>query len=151
MDSIIDWGITLEPKTNLAKYKLQETMWTSMGGKKAAWPGSWEQLCLQSCVALTWPAQYCRGVGACNVEWKKRDGRLVSTRALLLTDIFTLHHCCQSAASHITAHRVRHKGHKYQLKSELPTSRSLCCTQLEHWSLQQNLQIFRPKLSNWNL
>ena len=35
MDSIIDWGITLEPKTNLAKYKLQETMWTSMGGKKA--------------------------------------------------------------------------------------------------------------------
>ena len=36
MDSIIDWGITLEPKTNLAKYKLQETMWTSLRGKKAA-------------------------------------------------------------------------------------------------------------------
>ena len=151
MDSIIDWGITLEPKTNLAKYKLQETMWTSFAWKESDswwWLGQAARSSCASNPVLHWLDLLNI---ACNVEWKKRDGRLVSTRALLLTDIFTLHHCCQSAASHITAHRVRHKGHKYQLKSELPTSRSLCCTQLEHWSLRQNLQIFRPKLSNWNL
>ena len=161
IDSIIDWGITLTQKTNkqLAKYQLQET---SFCEKKASfirgswWPGLDRQLRAAvpptlyhidlTCSILQGGARWEWTVIMCSEQTVTK--RLVSTTVLLLTDIFTLHHCCQSG--HITTHTATHKGHKYQFKSELPTT-TWCYTRLEYWSLRQNLQIFWPKLSDWNL
>ena len=112
MDSIIDWGIILEQQKNLPNVNGKKEMMREpacVKRKTGVIRGSWWWLGHAALPPILYYIHLtCSmlqgGVDACNVQWTNRDGRLVSTQALLLTDIFTLHHCCQSAGPHYCSH-----------------------------------------------